>query len=94
MFFTWGILFTIFGNQGNHFIEQIIQTCVINYPDLFYKQINFNLAIFGKIRVILKKKICFNRYKILVLLLKVRIYCLKLTFQIALLRCYIIVKLN
>ena len=64
---------------------------MIDLAVLFCEQINLNLAIFDKNESNFREKDCFNRYKILVLLLEVCIYCLKLTFQIAL--CYYVILL-
>ena len=66
---------------------------MIDLAVLFCEQINLNLAIFDKNESNFREKDCFNRYKILVLLLEVHIYCLKHTFKIALC-CYIIIKLK
>lgn len=48
VFSAWGILLTIFSNQGTYLIGKIIQAYVINLAVLFYEQINLNLTIFDK----------------------------------------------
>ena len=44
------------------FTGQNVQAYVINQPDLFYKQINLNVAIFGKSKGNLGEKLYFNKY--------------------------------
>lgn len=91
MCFSLEVYFCIFSNQGTYLIGKIIQAYVIDLAVLFCEQINLNLAIFDKNESNFREKDCFNRYKILVLLLEVCIYCLKLTFQIVL--CYYVILL-
>ena len=64
MFFTWGIICTIFSDQDTHFPGPILQAYVINLPDSFYKQINLSLGqTFGTNEGNLRRKeLCFNRY--------------------------------
>ena len=44
------------------FTGQNVQAYVINQPDLFYKPINLNVAIFGKSKGNLGEKLYFNKY--------------------------------
>ena len=63
MFFTCGVLCTVFSDQDTHFPGPILQAYVINQPDSFYKQIYLNLATFGTNEGDLRRKeLCFNRY--------------------------------